>query len=510
MKKILLLFFLFPFISSAGDWDLFRLNQTSFYKYHYYWQDLNVSVQIMDSVRQNGLGEVFYFNRNIQYENAGQCYQEMVDTNFFTPSFFMFIDSLESRNDSTFYYESYSTLPFYLLPKAAVGESWTVTSTYGGNDYNQITITCSAKQIETFFGITDSVKTFTMTPNGTSLNQVPVNNFVMKLSKNYGLIEYVPFSLFLYHPAGTNFFSAQLMGIDSSGTTYGFQRPGLQDYFHLNVGDVLMWRHEYHPAMIQYPPWQEFYKDSIIQVFSSADSVVYDVMETKLDTDNIVTQYSRSFRYLKADYNELLKAPTEWIAFQDGPIGYFPIWGFQFPVTIWNYEYWFLKQDSLTLDTISESTFTGGEFGLDTLTCQLLTVTDIYMHFTMNTRMGLTSYCYDNISSDCYTLTGGTIDGLQYGLSNLPVGVNDISENTSVSLYPNPFHSTAILKIGDWGLGIGILHIYNSMGLLIREDKIENHNSYLLHRDGLNDGLYFYELRSPDYSLIGSGKFIVE
>jgi len=507
MKKFLPLIFLLPFFCQAGDWDLFRLNQTNFYTFHYFISDLNVGVQIMDSVKQNGTEDILYFHRNLQYENAGQCYQSAYNS---LPPVSIEIDSLVQRNDSVFYSWNGSTLPFYFLTNAVVGQSWIVTSTYSGNDYNQITITCVNIQEETFFGINDSVKTFTMTPNGTSQNQVPVNNFVIKLSKYHGLIEYVPFYLFLYHPANTNFFSSKLIGIDSTGVTYGFQRPDLQNYFHLNVGDVLMWKHEYSPASIMDHPWQEFYWDSITQVFSSMDSVIYDVIERKLDTHNVVTQYSKIMKFLKTDRYDLLQAPTGWIAFQDGPYNFFPFWAFHFPVTLWNYQHMFLKTDSLTNDTIWESDFESEAYGLDTLNCQVITTFDIGLSFTLNTRMGITSYCYYNFSLDCYTLTGGIIDGLQYGFSELPVDIKEISENNSVSIYPNPFHTTAKLENSNWKTGTGDLKIYDSMGSLIRKDKIININSYILHREGLKNGLYYFQLSTPDIQLISTGKFIIE
>jgi hypothetical protein len=91
--------------------------------------------------------------------------------------------------------------------------------------------------------------------------------------------------------------------------------------------------------------------------------------------------------------------------------------------------------------------------------------------------------------------------------------VNDLSEkNISITLSPNPFHTTATLEIRNLELGIKNveLKIYDVMGRMVREQQIVNRKSEIVNRDGLGDGLYFYQLRTKDYELIGTGKFVVE
>jgi hypothetical protein len=82
----------------------------------------------------------------------------------------------------------------------------------------------------------------------------------------------------------------------------------------------------------------------------------------------------------------------------------------------------------------------------------------------------------------------------------------------TISISPNPFHTSASFEIKNLELEIKNceLKIFNSMGSLIRSEKILNLTSYILHRDGLSNGLYFYELRTNDSELLGTGKFIVE
>jgi hypothetical protein len=97
-------------------------------------------------------------------------------------------------------------------------------------------------------------------------------------------------------------------------------------------------------------------------------------------------------------------------------------------------------------------------------------------------------------------------------------GIESPMSQAKIMLYPNPIHTTAKMSCSHQlqsAVSSPIdsqyqLRIYNTLGILIREEKILNLNSYILHRDELRDGMYFYELRTLDSELLGTGKFIVE
>jgi len=116
----------------------------------------------------------------------------------------------------------------------------------------------------------------------------------------------------------------------------------------------------------------------------------------------------------------------------------------------------------------------------------------------------------------CFTNNGTTLYPGAATQCDLITPVGDPGLNTAettLSISPNPFHSEAKLEYGEWGPDSyrdGQLKIYNSKGILIREEKISNLNSYTLHREALHDGLYFYELRTLDQELIGTGKFVIQ
>ncbi len=90
-------------------------------------------------------------------------------------------------------------------------------------------------------------------------------------------------------------------------------------------------------------------------------------------------------------------------------------------------------------------------------------------------------------------------------------------EPREITLYPNPFHSSAKLIIGNndsdrhWEGNVScLLKIYNTHGTLVCKEHVLNINSYILHRGSLSEGLYFYQLTTNDNKLIGTGKFVIE
>jgi hypothetical protein len=87
----------------------------------------------------------------------------------------------------------------------------------------------------------------------------------------------------------------------------------------------------------------------------------------------------------------------------------------------------------------------------------------------------------------------------------------DIQVKNQIGIFPNPFHTSATITANrQFKVGSMRLRIFNSMGVLVRSEKIPNITSYILHRGDLTDGLYFYELRTNDSELLGTGKFVVE
>ena len=499
MKKLLLLLtVLISRTASAQNWNLFPLNQKSYYYEHTPWDDY-VDLYLMDSVKVSGQDTILYSRRNLNLQGAGTCYIDTLQSMNWSQNNLYYMDSLVQRNDTIFYLSNLSTTPFYFLPHATVGQSWTVSSTYVNNDYNQITITCSSIQVQTFFGITDSVKIFTMTPNGTSTNQTPVSNFVMRLSKSHGLIEYVPFILFLYHPFYVNFTSFQLIGIDSAGNVSGYRQPKLHDYFHLSVGDILLWQRIFDPDNWMQASWMEYYQDSITQVLIANDSVIYTFDRARQDSDNVITyQYGMTSKFLKTEFENIIETPPNWIGLGNNRFSSY------YTAPHNNVLYW---QSSIIglkigIDTTSIFSFSNSAYSVDTINCQPHQVLDISFGFTVDTRAGVNQYCYYNFAYDCVTLIGSLINGQQIGNISLSVKGPISSNISSLQIIPNP--SSDLITIRNLPTSqITTCVIYDSFGRLVKHESISDNSLSVKY---LSNGLYLIRISTDKGTT--SGKFV--
>jgi hypothetical protein len=78
-------------------------------------------------------------------------------------------------------------------------------------------------------------------------------------------------------------------------------------------------------------------------------------------------------------------------------------------------------------------------------------------------------------------------------------------------LYPNPFSSTATLRIeGTDNIHGFSFSIYNLYGQEIRRMENISTSRVFISADGLASGLYVYQLRDSQSKLIFTGKFIIE
>jgi hypothetical protein len=85
------------------------------------------------------------------------------------------------------------------------------------------------------------------------------------------------------------------------------------------------------------------------------------------------------------------------------------------------------------------------------------------------------------------------------------MSANTVNSKVSVSLFPNPFHSSAALR----GLyDNGELTIYTIYGQLIRSEFIEKENA-VIRRDLLSEGIYFFRFTNKAGE-VAIGKFVIE
>jgi thermitase len=93
---------------------------------------------------------------------------------------------------------------------------------------------------------------------------------------------------------------------------------------------------------------------------------------------------------------------------------------------------------------------------------------------------------------------------------DVATGINPIALNNGAKIYPNPFSTFASISI-DRNLAtendLKTILIYDMLGKQIRNLSTYS-NEFILNRDGLNEGIYFYRVLADD-KVIASEKFIL-
>lgn len=87
--------------------------------------------------------------------------------------------------------------------------------------------------------------------------------------------------------------------------------------------------------------------------------------------------------------------------------------------------------------------------------------------------------------------------------------VNEVNNSSSVTVYPNPFTTSATIKIdAPQTLANAYAQLYDMLGNKVSEVKLQN-NQARLQRGNLPSGIYFYKVISEN-TVLGQGKVAVE
>jgi hypothetical protein len=430
----------------AQDWELFPLDQRS------YFQQMSgnleaVDMYLMDSIRIESNEETLLFNMKIMVGGAEHCTQEIYDG---LPGWLPYnynpnaISSHLRRSDTVFYSTAGSTTPFYFLPKATVGQSWTIISTHSANTYQEITITCASIEEESFWGVTDSIKTFTMAANGSNPGQVPVSSFTMRLSRSYGLLEFVPFGQFLVHPPSMDFTSTRCLGIDRDGVKLGFRLPGIHEHFQAAPGDLRLWQ------SLEYPVWQpiitKYYLDSVTDVSTTSDTVrITSYRWTEQPGIGITGPIVQIETYSNRGSSAILDCPSGWVA-----AGFDQIWQIEQDAGVWIKPNLSFSISSATGDTLVMTSLYSAIFSVDTTSCYFMTPTDYGMERRLQTGIGVVEQCQGSSQQsqrDCTTLIGYRIGGVVSGPISLSMREHNSATEAPI-LFPNPVNDLLFIR-GD-------------------------------------------------------------
>ena len=114
--------------------------------------------------------------------------------------------------------------------------------------------------------------------------------------------------------------------------------------------------------------------------------------------------------------------------------------------------------------------------------------------------VNLSTHLYD--SNGVYTVSLMTINACDTAVATKQITVNHYPSDTTsiqniylanaIEVYPNPFQSSADIRVNGLGLEKD-LHIYNIIGELIKSEHFIG-NSFILNNEGLSSGTYFLKI----------------
>jgi hypothetical protein len=428
MKSLLTFSFLFLFfqISFSQDWALFPEGQKTYWEangeFYLYYNDVTFP---------GGFTNKHYFGAEYLTEDSVfQCYKDILENEYQLDE--APIDSIFSTPFYWFDFLGNDEIRFYHLTEP--GGNWTiVTTSISGVD--SIVFSCVSKNEETFFGVTDSVKTFTLQgyKNGNPISDF--NSVEYKLSKKNGLLKFVPLRML-----GSQMIEYDMMGFDD-GQERGFT-SSWEDFFgKFEVGQILSWRYDRERIFLPIGYWKatEFFSDSItyvdftetkLSIGVSRNAKTYMLKNGNNDYYNFDSigfyHIIDTLNFYRISFQAAMDAPPGWLKF-DHESGVVPfhyeakVSGWQGPFYSYNTYY---------------SIF-------DTLVCAILTSDPSSLPTTISAGLGLTHWgliggLYGEYYE--YTLAGYKKGGESFG--NFFNFVNPVfsrpTPNLSFKLFPNP------------------------------------------------------------------------
>jgi hypothetical protein len=342
---------------------------------------------------------------------------------------------------------------------------------------NGKTIRCTGTDVSTIFGITDSIKTFTIYYSTYTISKII-------LSKNYGLIKFSPFN-FTYDkrsPWKQPFIDEyELIGFSNKTISKGYRQPNFSDYFHLNAGDVLFWE-----ETVTVPDFGFIYhKDSLVSVDKTPNSITYQYQRTAYDQNKNITEVTTA--------SDVYQMTKEGVIFANQPSWY----GYQTWDTALSVPYRFLFLSSAlqlefeNSDTITnlECSFTPVYSHLDS--CKIReaeNVSSVIIDFS--TLEGVTAKATEKVTGDDYLLLiGSKINGVKRGVTDFVyTGLNEF-ESGKVKLFPNPVINELSIQIPNET--VERIELYDLNGrLVLSSDKSETIN--ISH---VNHGIYVIKIQ---------------
>lgn len=104
-------------------------------------------------------------------------------------------------------------------------------------------------------------------------------------------------------------------------------------------------------------------------------------------------------------------------------------------------------------------------------------------------------------------VTNTTLNTMVYVL---PTSISEINENDGVFVYPNPFSQSTTIQFENPGASKYTLVIYDIAGKVVLPEVNTNGNKFIVEKNKLSVGMYFFKLTDANTSAVRTGKLLIE
>ena len=349
-------------------------------------------------------------------------------------------------------------------PYSAINDSWT---SHG------ITFTCIDKKLVNVLGIPDSVKVFDGSFNG--------NTFEWELSKSFGFLRY--HDMLSFFLASVSPQPKKLIGLESNQFKLGYNHPSFEDFFPLQAGDQLFWKHKRTPDDPFAQTTIYYTSDSIISSSVNNDSAVYIKRVKKFDDQyQLVNQYTSTHTSHRKYIGDYLSIPGGWFG-----LGQKESFIDKIPIT----ESSLLKLKIENGDTLTKIQHNFMNVVIDTMDCSTFQLSNSFTNDIYDTKHGRIQRSSYTIGESIDTLIGSIINGNHQG-NTLLVGINNFS-NQKLKLYPIPAKNHLMIDLPLTLKGIRYT-IYDLNGKALESNTMIDS---IIPLHAIQNGIYFIQFNHP-------------
>ncbi len=390
---------------------------------------------------------------------------------------------------------NYENDTIFIKTNALLNESWRMY-TYSNGDY--LTATVSDIIPENFIGITDSVKTITLLLRnslGVSLPGI-INTYQYKLSKHYGFFIIPDFYNFPYHTGTVDdlyISTPEMEIIGISNPQYGWQNLTIADVFGMQTGDEI--HYDYIHVNGPYPGAYSENRSIIKKYLNRHESSNHDTINFEIE----VCQRSVISNMSETTTNYYHDTVSSTIIIPGNSFNYLPLepffdgfqWGYfnkidtigHRPNHVFIYDY----NDSLVNNYLIDS-------WTDVYYYQNIGNETFHFNNYYNSDEDIQTYHYYNVNSVAW--------GTPYICDSLLASVNTIhSDNSSISIFPNPANNYIEIQLQDNLPGNVKIEIINSYGSTVYRELLSEKHKRLNTRN-YPSGIYFIKVSGNNNKVI--------